>query len=73
MIFYSNNPDGIAAGGDNVVLNLHYDGSDILSALLDLHMFDLTVSDDDGGVIDGDGEDGSITIGDVVIDRKSVV
>ena len=30
-------------------------------------MFDLTVSDDDGGVIDGDGEDGSITIGDVVI------
>ncbi|HIA94443.1 MAG TPA: T9SS type A sorting domain-containing protein [Candidatus Marinimicrobia bacterium] len=67
VIFYSNNPDGIAAGGDNVVLNLHYDGSDILSALLDLHMFDLTVSDDDGGVIDGDGEDGSITIGDVVI------
>ena len=67
VVFYSNNPNGIDAGGDAVVLNLHYNGSDILSALLELDMFDLTVSNDDGEVIEGDAVDGSITIGDVIV------
>ena len=67
VVFYSNGPDGISAGGDGVVLNLYYDGSEILSASVDLDMYDLTVSDADGGIVDSDGEDGSITIGNVVI------
>ena len=67
IIFYSNNSSGIASGGDAVVMNLHYDGSDILSANLDIELFELTVSDEDGNIIDGDVQNGSITIGDVVI------
>tara|TARA_B100000809_G_scaffold55955_1_gene51910 strand:+ start:1054 stop:4365 length:3312 start_codon:yes stop_codon:yes gene_type:complete len=67
VVFYSNNPNGIDVGGNAVVLNLHYDGSDILSALLDLDMFDLIVSNDDGEVIEGDEVNGSITIGDVIV------
>ena len=67
VVFYSNNPNGIDVGGNAVVLNLHYNGSDILSALLDLDMFDLIVSNDDGEVIEGDEVNGSITIGDVIV------
>jgi hypothetical protein len=66
IVFYSNGPDGIAAGGDGVVLNLHFDGSVILSALLDLDMFSLAVSDEDGNVLESSAEGGSIIIGNVV-------
>jgi len=66
IVFYSNMGTGIAAGGDDVVLNLHYDGSDVLSGLLDLEIYDVTVSDEDGNVITGNGENGSITIGSVI-------
>ena len=66
IVFYSNSPDGIAAGGDGVVLNLHFDGSAILSALLDLDMFSLAVSDEDGNVLESSAEGGSIIIGNVV-------
>ena len=67
VIFYSNNGGEISSGGDDVVLNLHYDGSDILSALVDLEAYDLTVSDGDGNIISGELVNGSITIGDVII------
>ena len=67
IVFYSNTGNGIAAGGDGVVMNLHYDGSEVLSALVDLEAYDLTVSDEDGTVISGDLVNGSITIGNVVI------
>ncbi|MEC9456509.1 MAG: choice-of-anchor J domain-containing protein, partial [Candidatus Neomarinimicrobiota bacterium] len=67
IVFYSNTGDGIAAGGDNVVMNLHYNGSEVLSALVDLEAYDLTVSDEDGTVISGDLVNGSITIGNVVV------
>ena len=66
VVFYSNNATGIAAGGNGVVLNLHFDGSAILSASLDLEMFSLTVSDEDGNVLESSTEGGSITIGNVV-------
>ena len=66
VVFYSNSENGIAEGGNDVVLNLHYDGSDILSALVNLETSNLTVSDEDGAVIDGTVEDGSIMIGNVV-------
>ncbi len=67
IVFYSNTGDGIAAGGDDVVMNLHYNGSEVLSALVDLEAYDLTVSDEDGTVISGDLVNGSITIGNVVV------
>ena len=67
IVFYSNTENGIAAGGDSVVMNLHYDGSEVLSALVDLEAYDLTVSDENGTVISGDLVNGSITIGNVVI------
>jgi len=67
IVFYSNTGNGIAAGGDGVVMNLHYDGSEVLSALVGLEAYDLMVSDEDGTVISGDLVNGSITIGNVVI------
>ena len=67
IVFYSNTGDGIAAGGDDVVMNLHYDGSEVLSALVGLEAYDLTVSDENGTVISGDLVNGSITIGNVVV------
>ena len=66
VVFYSNTGEGIPAGGDEVVLNLHYNGMDVLSALVDLEGFNLTVSDADGDVIAGNIVDGSVTIGNVV-------
>ena len=67
VVFYSGNGSSIASGGNDIVMNLHYDGSDILSANLELNAYDLTVSDENGNIINGDMENGSITIGDVVI------
>ena len=67
VVFYNGLGGEIAAGGDEVVLNLHYDGSDILSAVVELEVFDLSVSDGDGNLVDGDVVNGSITIGDVII------
>jgi len=66
VVFYSNNATGIAAGGNGVVLNLHFDGSAILSASLDLDIFSLAVSDEDGNILESSTEGGSITIGNVV-------
>lgn len=66
VVFYSNNSGSIAAGGDAIVLNLHFDGSEILSAPLNLEMYDLAVSDADGGIITSTTGDGSIVIGNVV-------
>tara|TARA_A100001037_G_scaffold304763_1_gene342644 strand:- start:1138 stop:4539 length:3402 start_codon:yes stop_codon:yes gene_type:complete len=66
VVFYSNDGNGIIAGGDNVVLNLHFYGSDVLSALLDLDMYNLVVSNEDGDLLEGTAENGSITIGHMV-------
>ena len=66
IVFYSNNGDGFDIGGNDIVLNLHFNGEDVLSALIDLHAYDLTVSDADGNLISGELVDGSITIGNVV-------
>jgi len=66
VIFYSNNSTGISAGGNDVVFNLHFDGSAILSASLDLEIFSLAVSDEDGNILESSAEGGSITIGNVV-------
>ena len=66
VVFYSNTGEGIPPATDEVVLNLHYNGLDVLSALVELEAFDLTVSDTDGGVVSGLIINGSVTIGNVV-------
>ena len=62
-VFYSNSPDDIAAGGDGIVLNLHYNGTEVPSASLDLDMYNLIVSNADGETLESDAVDGSILIG----------
>ena len=66
IVFYSNTGDGLPMGSDVVALNLHYNGMDVLSALVDLDAYDITVSDASGDIINGSVSDGSITIGNVV-------
>ena len=66
IVFYSNTGDGLPTGSDVVALNLHYNGMDVLSALVDLDAYDITVSDASGDIINGSVSDGSITIGNVV-------
>ena len=64
VVFYNSVGGAIAPGGDDIVLNLHYDGSEILSAIIELEAFDLSVSDGDGEIINGTLVNGSITVGD---------
>ena len=51
LVFYHGVGGAIAPGGNDVVLNLHYDGSEILSAIVQLEAYDLSVSDGDGDLI----------------------
>ena len=46
---------------------LHFDGSEILSAVINIEPFNLTISDGSGNIINGSIDGGSITIGDIVI------
>ena len=64
VVFYNSVGGAIAPGGNDVVLNLHYDGSEILSAIVQLEAYDLSVSDGDGDLINSILINGSITIGD---------
>ena len=64
VVFYNSVGGAIAPGGNDVVLNLHYDGSEILSAIVQLDAYDLSVSDGDGDLINSVLINGSITIGD---------
>ena len=68
VVFYNNTGGEIAAGSvvPITVLNLHYDGSDILSAIIDLEASNFTGSDGNGNTIGGVLVDGSITIGSFV-------
>ena len=66
VVFYTNEGNGIAAGSDNVVLNLHFNGFDLLSARLDLDVYNLAVSDEAGNLLEGTVENGSIAIGHVI-------
>ena len=58
--------DSLAAGNDSLVLNLHYDGTEVPSAMLDLNIYNIIVSDDNGNILTSAGVNGSITIGDVI-------
>ena len=66
IVFYTNTGTGVPVGSEEILLNLHFNGEDVLSALVDLEAYDLTVSDADGDVIAGNLVNGSITIGNVV-------
>ena len=67
VIFYSNNGGEISSGGDQEVMFLHFDGSEILSAVVNIEPSNLTISDGSGNIINGSIDGGSITIGDVVV------
>ena len=64
VVFYNSLGGAVAPGGSDVVLNLHYDGSEILSAIVQLDAYDLSVSDGSGDLINSVLINGSITIGD---------
>ena len=66
VMYNQSAPEGIPAGGTGVILNLHFDGSDVLSAVLDLGINSIIVSGVGGEVLSSSGTGGSITIGDVV-------
>ena len=63
VVFFTLSGDGIVEGDASVVVNLHFNGSDILSGFFNLNAFDLTVSDEDGTIVNSQINDGSITIG----------
>ena len=64
VVFYNSVGGAITPGGNDVVLNLHYDGSEILSAIVQLEAYDLSVSDGEGEILNGHLVNGSIIIGD---------
>jgi hypothetical protein len=66
VVFFTISGDGIESGNAGTVVNLHFDGSDILSGFFSLDAFNLTVSDEDGTIVNSQINDGSITIGTVV-------
>jgi len=68
VVFYnSSDPDGISSSNNSVtVLNLHFSGSTVLSALLEVNISNLIVSDDDGIIVSSQASSGDLTIGDVV-------
>lgn len=66
VVFFTNSGDGIDPGNEGLVVNLHFSGSDILSGFFNLDAFNLTVSDEDGSIVNSQINDGSVTIGTVV-------
>ena len=68
VVFYNGTgPDGISSSANSsTVLNLHFSGSSVLSALLEVNISNLIVSDDNGIIVSSQASSGNLTIGDVV-------
>ena len=68
VVFYNGSgPDGLTSGNNGVqFLNLHFSGSTVLSAVLEIHLSNLIVSDEDGAILSSQSSDGNLTIGDVI-------
>ena len=67
VVFYnSSGPDGISIGGSGTILNLHFSGSSVLSAVLEININNLIVSDDNGVIVSSQASSGNLTIGDVI-------
>ncbi|MAV33342.1 MAG: hypothetical protein CMQ02_07895, partial [Gammaproteobacteria bacterium] len=67
VVFYNgSDPNGLNPSTDSRVLNLHFGGSDVLSAVLEIKLKNLIVSDGEGEVLTAQSSSGNLTIGDVV-------
>ncbi|SVB81243.1 uncharacterized protein METZ01_LOCUS234097, partial [marine metagenome] len=67
VVFYNGSgPDGISSGASGAILNLHFSGSTVLSAVLEINISNLIVSDDNGIIVSSQGSNGNLTIGDVI-------
>ncbi len=67
VVFYnSSGPNGISVGGSGTILNLHFSGSSVLSAVLEINIINLIVSNDDGAIVSSQASSGNLTIGDVI-------
>ena len=52
VVFYNGaGPDGINSGASGRILNLHFSGLNVLSAVLEINISNLIVSDDDGVIV----------------------
>lgn len=67
VIFYNgNDPDGLNAGENSRIINLHFSGSDVLSAVLEAKLNNVIVSDGGGNIVSSQSFSGSILIGDLI-------
>ena len=67
VVFYNGSgPDGISSGASGSILNLHFSGSTVLSAVLGINISNLIVSDEDGAIVSAQSSNGNLTIGDVI-------
>ena len=67
VVFYNGaGPNGITSGNSGTIINLHFSGSTVLSAVLGIHISNLIVSDDNGIIVSSQGSNGNLTIGDVI-------
>ena len=74
IVFYNaGDPNGLNAGIGSRVINLHFGGSDILSAVLEIKLNNVVVSDANGSLLTSVSTAGDLTIGDVVYLSGSTV
>ena len=67
VVFYNGSgPDGISSGASGSIINLHFSGSTVLSAVLGINISNLIVSDEDGAIVSAQSSNGNLTIGDVI-------
>jgi hypothetical protein len=66
VVLYNAAGNSVISANADTIMTLHFDGSSVVSSVLDLLMSGLIVSDSAGGTISSSGSNGSITIGQVV-------
>ena len=67
VVFYNaGDPNGLSAGTDLRVINLHFGGADVLSAVLEIKLNNVVASDASGNLLTSVSSAADLTIGDVV-------
>mgnify|MGYP001450649785 CR=1 FL=1 len=67
VVFYNaGDPNGLNAGTGSRVINLHFGGTDVLSAILEIKLNNVVVSDASGNLLSSASISGNLTIGDVI-------
>ena len=67
VVFYNgSDPSGLSAGTNSRVINLHFAGSEVLSAVLEVKLNNVVVSDESGELVSSQTSAGNLTIGDVI-------